>query len=139
MKLLFLLINYVFFYLKLISFFFPTGGENKKIRFNDLYRSVNQMLSWSVQEQLGFIFYLFDYNEDGFICIQDLFHLLRELNDQDHVLREDVNKLIQILKEKGKRLRKTKQISPAELLEVVIKRIEYFNPKIERRKKTGSK
>ena len=97
---------------KLISFFFPTGGENKKIRFNDLYRSVNQMLSWSVQEQLGFIFYLFDYNEDGFICIQDLFHLLRELNDQDHVLREDVNKLIQILKEKGKRLRKTKQISP---------------------------
>lgn len=98
---------------KLVHLFFPRSGDNnKKIRFNDFYRTINMMLEWSHSEQLGFCFYLFDNNEDGFICIQDMFHLLRELNDQDYVLREDVNKMINILKEKGKRLRKNKKISP---------------------------
>jgi Ca2+-binding EF-hand superfamily protein len=54
---------------KIIKFFYPSGGENKKMRFVDFYKQINIMLDWSRIEQLGFCFYLFDYNNDGFICI----------------------------------------------------------------------
>jgi Ca2+-binding EF-hand superfamily protein len=97
---------------KLVSFFFAKAKDKNKLRFMELFSAVNTMLDWTPQEQLGFCFYLFDHNEDGFICIEDLFLLLRELNDLDDILREDVNKLIAILREKGKRLRKISKISP---------------------------
>ena len=46
------------------------------------------------------------------ICLQDLFDILKEVRDQDFVLREDVNKLIYILKQKGKNMRVENHISP---------------------------
>jgi len=79
----------------------------------DYYKQVNRMLRWSRQEQLGFCFYLFDHNNDGFVCLQDMFNLFKELNDQDAVLREDVNKLINILKEKGRKMLTKDHISPS--------------------------
>ncbi len=71
------------------------------------------ILEWQVKDQLGFCFYLFDFNNDGMICIQDLFNLLKELNYNDQVIREDIKKLISILKEKAIQLRKNKYISPS--------------------------
>ena len=70
------------------------------------------MLKWSRQEQLGFCFHLLDYNNDGLICIQDMFFLLKELHDEDFVLKEDVNKLIKILREKARRFKIQQHISP---------------------------
>jgi hypothetical protein len=73
---------------------------------------VNKILGWSKQDQLGFCFYLFDYNGDGFVCIEDLYNLMEELSDSDLVIREDVNKLVSILKQKGKKLKQQQHISP---------------------------
>ena len=70
------------------------------------------MIEWSRIDQLGFCFHLFDYNNDGVLCLQDLFEILKEVKDQDFVLREDVNKLIYILKQKGKNMRVENHISP---------------------------
>ena len=93
-----------------MNFFFI--GNAEKIRFGDYYAKVNTMIKWSRQEQLGFCFHLLDHNNDGLICIQDMFFLLKELNDEDFVLKEDVNKLIQILREKARLFKMQQGISP---------------------------
>jgi len=98
---------------KVMAHIFPPSlSDGGRIRYTDFYKIINGMLNWSRQDQLGFCFYLLDYNNDGFICIEDLFSLLRELNDQDQVIREDVYKLISILKQKGRKLRQVSHISP---------------------------
>lgn len=62
---------------KIIQFFFPNGTpENAKMRYLDYYHLVNVMLNWSKMDQLGFCFHLLDTNNDGFICIKDLFELM---------------------------------------------------------------
>ena len=53
-----------------------------------------------------------DHDNDGFICLQDQFNWLRTLNDQDQVIREDLNKLSNLLKRKRLWLKKTKKLSP---------------------------
>jgi hypothetical protein len=54
------------------------------------------MLDWTRAEQLGFCFHLYDHNGDGFICIQDLFELMKEFphKTEEHIEEEMIQELL---------------------------------------------
>lgn len=69
---------------KIVDFFYGERASDKKIlRYLEFFHRLNLMLEWNKNEQLGFCFYLFDYNNDGFICTKDINDIFAELNDQD--------------------------------------------------------
>ena len=70
------------------------------------------MLKWTRIEQIGFSFHLLDSNNDGLICIQDMFQLMSRLKDNDNIIAVDINKLTNILKQKSDHLINTRFISP---------------------------
>lgn len=60
---------------KIIKFFYPSGSK-EKMKYLDYFYAINIMLKWTRTEQIGFCFHLFDANNDGFICIRDMFELM---------------------------------------------------------------
>lgn len=96
---------------KIIKFFYPPGSKDK-MKYLEYFHQINVMLQWTRTEQIGFCFYLFDTNDDGLICIRDMFQLMGQLRDDDQVVRVDIQKLINIIQQKSNHLRRTRFISP---------------------------
>ena len=68
------------FVTKIMRQFFPSKD---KLKYLEYFGIINQMLKWTRSEQIGFTFHLLDSNNDGLICIHDMFHLMEKLKDED--------------------------------------------------------
>ncbi len=47
---------------KIIDLFFYDG--KKQIKYMEYMKKLNMILEWQINDQLGFCFYLFDFNND---------------------------------------------------------------------------
>ena len=64
----------------LVSRLYAVADRNNdgRIGYREFCLSASRLLRGSLQEKLGLLFQLYDFNKDGYISVEELIHLLKQ-------------------------------------------------------------
>jgi Ca2+-binding EF-hand superfamily protein len=79
------------------AFKFP---RKRDIAFPEYCELINDFLNKDIMEQKHFAFHILDTNNDGFICPNDLFQLVKWLRPNDYAIANDIMTITKALDDK---------------------------------------